>query len=158
MIKSKLICNVVMGIVAGLWSLTSCSRIEEVSTVEAVTRSCIYCDQVEEMPQFPGGTKKLKEYIEANTCYPEGAEDSCVQGRVIVTFIVEEDGSLTETRVVRGLDPLFDAEAVRVVESMPKWIPGKLNGKTVRIRYTIPVRFQLKGTDSTGNDSNGQQG
>ena len=101
-------------------------------------------DVVEQMPSFPGGQQKLMEYLSENTRYPEGLGESCIQGRVILTFVVERDGSISDVKVVRSLDPLLDKEAVRVVSSMPKWIPGKQNGVAVRVKYTIPVTFRLK--------------
>ena len=101
-------------------------------------------DVVEQMPSFPGGSKKLVEYLSEKTRYPKDLEETCIQGRVILTFVVERDGSISDVKVVRSLDPLLDKEAVRVVSSMPKWIPGKQNGVAVRVKYTIPVTFRLK--------------
>lgn len=101
-------------------------------------------DVVEQMPSFPGGSKKLMEYLSEKTRYPKDLEETCIQGRVILTFVVERDGSISDVKVVRSLDPLLDKEAVRVVSSMPKWIPGKQNGVAVRVKYTIPVTFRLK--------------
>lgn len=101
-------------------------------------------DVVEQMPSFPGGSKKLVEYLSEKTRYPKDLEETCIQGRVILTFVVEKDGSISDVKVVRSLDPLLDKEAVRVVSSMPKWIPGKQNGVAVRVKYTIPVTFRLK--------------
>ena len=101
-------------------------------------------DVVQQMPSFPGGDRKLMEYLAENTRYPKVCEESCVHGRVIVTLVIEKDGSISNVKVVRSLDPLMDAEAVRVVSSMPKWYPGKQNGVTVRVRYIIPVTFRLQ--------------
>lgn len=102
-------------------------------------------DSVDEMPQFPGGVQKLFEFLTTNVRYPKEAEDKCLQGRVIVSFIVEKDGSLSDTKVVGSIDPVLDAEALRVVNSMPNWIPGKQNGEPVRVKYVVPVRFLLDG-------------
>ena len=99
---------------------------------------------VEQMPFFPGGDKKLMEYLATNIRYPKGCDDTSVQGRVIVTFVVEKDGSISDVKVVRSLHPLFDEEAVRVVSSMPKWIPGRQNGVAYRVKYTLPVTFRLE--------------
>ena len=99
---------------------------------------------VEQMPMFPGGDKKLMEYLMENIRYPEALAETCVQGRVICTFVVEKDGSISDAKVVKSLDPLLDAEAVRVLSSMPKWIPGKQNGVAVRTKYTVPVAFRLQ--------------
>ena len=101
-------------------------------------------DVVQQMPLFPGGDKKLMEYLAENTHYPKECEESCIQGRVIVTLVIEKDGSISNVKVVRSLDPLMDAEAVRVVSSMPKWYPGKQNGIAIRVKYTLPVSFRLQ--------------
>jgi protein TonB len=98
---------------------------------------------VEQMPSFPGGEKKLKEYFTENIHYPEELAESDVQGRVIVIFVVEKDGSISNVKVVKSLHPLLDKEAVRVVSLMPKWRPGKQNGVSYRVRYVIPVNFRL---------------
>ena len=101
-------------------------------------------DVVEEMPQFPGGPSALFEYLSKNIKYPVVAEENGVQGRVIVTFVVERDGSITDVKVVKSVDPSLDKEAQRVVKSMPHWIPGKQNGSAVRVKYTVPVTFKLQ--------------
>ena len=99
---------------------------------------------VEQMPSFPGGQRALYEYLSRNTRYPEELGESCIQGRVIVTFVVEKDGGISNVKVAKSLHPLLDKEAVRVVSSMPKWCPGKQNGVTYRVKYTLPVTFRLK--------------
>ena len=104
----------------------------------------VFGDIAEQMPMFPGGDRKLMEFIEDNVQYPPECEESCIQGRVIVKFLVERDGSISQAKVVRSLDPLLDAEALRVVNAMPKWRPGRQGGVTVPVRYTIPVTFRLK--------------
>ena len=104
----------------------------------------IFGDIAEQMPMFQGGDRKLMEYLENNVQYPPECEETCVQGRVVVTFLVERDGSISQAKVAKSLDPLLDAEALRVVNAMPKWIPGRQNGVTVAVRYTIPVTFRLK--------------
>ena len=101
-------------------------------------------DVVEQMPQFPGGQQALFEYLSKNIKYPVIAEENGVQGRVIVTFVVERDGSITDVKVVKSVDPSLDKEAQRVVKAMPHWIPGKQNGCAVRVQYTVPVKFRLK--------------
>ena len=99
---------------------------------------------VEQMPSFPGGDRKLMDYLKENIRYPEEAAEACVQGRVICTFVVERDGSIGHVKVAKSLDPLLDEEALRVVSGMPKWIPGKQNGVSVRTKYAIPVNFRLQ--------------
>ena len=105
-------------------------------------------DVVEEMPQFPGGPSKLFEFLAKNVNYPTEAEKANIQGRVIATFVVEKDGSISNVKVVKSVDPLLDAEAVRVINAMPNWLPGKQNGKEVRVKYTVPISFHLQGKDA----------
>ena len=100
-------------------------------------------DVVEEMPQYPGGPQALFEFLGKNVHYPEEAEKAGIQGRVIATFIVEKDGSISEPTVVKSVDPLLDAEALRVISAMPNWKPGKQNGEVVRVKYTVPLSFNL---------------
>ena len=101
-------------------------------------------DVVEQMPSFPGGQGALMSWLGSNIKYPVVAEENGVQGRVVCTFVVERDGSITDVKVVRGVDPSLDKEAVRVLKAMPKWIPGKQNGSAVRVKYTVPVTFRLQ--------------
>ena len=101
-------------------------------------------DVVEEMPSFPGGSAALMSYLSSNTKYPVVAQENGVQGRVIVSFVVERDGSISDVKVARSVDPSLDREAQRVVKSMPKWKPGKQNGSAVRVKYTVPVVFRLQ--------------
>lgn len=101
-------------------------------------------DVVEEMPHFPGGPAALQAFLSSNTKYPVVAQENGVQGRVTVSFVVERDGSITDVKVVRSVDPSLDREASRVVRSMPRWSPGKQNGSTVRVKYTVPVVFRLQ--------------
>ena len=99
---------------------------------------------VEDMPMFPGGESALLSYIGKSVKYPVIAQENGIQGRVIVSFVVEKDGSVADATVVRGVDPSLDKEALRVVNAMPKWTPGKQRGKPVRVKYTLPVTFRLQ--------------
>ena len=99
---------------------------------------------VEQMPSFPGGDKALMDFLSNNVKYPVVAQENGVQGRVVISFVVEKDGSITDVRVVRSVDPSLDKEAARVVKSMPRWIPGKQNGAAVRVKYNVPVSFRLQ--------------
>lgn len=99
---------------------------------------------VEEPTEFPGGPDALNSYLSKNIRYPEIAQENGIQGRVIVQFVVERDGSTAHIEVARGVDPALDKEAVRVVKEMPKWKPGKQRGKAVRTKYTLPVVFRLQ--------------
>ena len=99
---------------------------------------------VEQMPLFPGGDAALMGYLRDNIHYPTVAAENGVQGRVVVGFVVERDGSITDVNVLRSVDPSLDREAVRVVKSMPRWTPGKQNGSAVRVKYQVPVTFRLQ--------------
>ena len=101
-------------------------------------------DVVEEMPSFPGGQGALMQYLASNIKYPVVAQENGVQGRVIVQFVVNSDGTIVDPVVVRGVDPYLDKEALRVISTMPKWKPGKQRGKAVRVKYTVPVMFRLQ--------------
>ena len=101
-------------------------------------------DQVEEMPEFPGGMPALIEFLQTNIKYPKDAIKQDVGGRVMVMFVVETDGSISNVRVARKVFPSLDKEAVRVVKAMPKWKPGKEKGRPVRVNFTLPVVFSTK--------------
>ena len=101
-------------------------------------------DVVEQMPSYPGGMGALMQYLSSNIKYPVIAEENGIQGRVICTFVVERDGSITDVKIAKSVDPSLDKEAMRVVSKMPKWIPGKQNGSAVRVKYTLPVTFRLQ--------------
>lgn len=98
---------------------------------------------VEEMPEFPGGTMALLEYLRSNIKYPKECRDNNIQGRVLVSFIVGKDGKITNPEIVLGVDPALDAEAMKVVAAMPEWKPGTQKGEKVRVQYTIPINFRL---------------
>lgn len=100
-------------------------------------------DVVEQMPLFSGGQVELMKYLSANVKYPEVSQKNGVQGRVVVKFVVEKDGSVSLAKVVKSVNKELDAEALRVVNAMPKWTPGKQNGRSVRVYYTLPVTFRL---------------
>ena len=99
---------------------------------------------VEQMPMCPGGDAALMSYLRDNIHYPTVAAENGVQGRVVVGFVVERDGSITDVKVLRSVDPSLDREAMRVVKSMPRWTPGKQNGSAVRVKYQVPVTFRLQ--------------
>ena len=101
-------------------------------------------DMVEQMPQFPGGPSELMKYIADHMKYPTIAQENGTQGRVTCQFVVGSDGSVRDVKVLRGVDPYLDKEAIRVIKSMPKWIPGKQNGKAVSVKYTVPIIFKLQ--------------
>jgi protein TonB len=130
--------------VLGLWALivilTGCA-----AEKDPLITSPLSYDKLTEptMPKYPGGTEKMFDFIADNLRWPYD-DESCIQGRVIVSFIVEKDGSLTDIKVEKSIDPLFDKEAVRVVKSMPKWEPGMWNGKPARVKFFVPIRFRLE--------------
>lgn len=100
---------------------------------------------VENAPQYPGGTTALMEFLGKNTRYPEAAHKAGVQGRAIVQFVVEKDGSISNIKIAKSASPELDGEAIRVISTMPAWIPGKQRGQAVRVRFTVPVMFRLSG-------------
>lgn len=99
---------------------------------------------VEQKPEFPGGEAEMYKWLGNNIVYPSAASEEGIQGRVVVEFVVGRDGSITNVRVVRPRHPALDKEAVRVIKSMPKWIPGRNNGQPVKVTYTLPVSFKLQ--------------
>ena len=112
------------------------------STAQTKKNNMVF-DIVEVMPQDPGGQIAMLQYLMKNIKYPEQAMKEGIQGRVTVRFIVEKDGSISDVKPVLSVHPLLNKEAVRVVKSMPKWSPGKHNGKPVRVRFNLPVMFKL---------------
>lgn len=112
-------------------------------TVVSQSNQNVY-DEVEVMPEFPGGVTAMYDFLYANINYPKDAIKQDVGGRVMVMFVIETDGSLSNVRVARKVFPSLDAEAVRVVKTMPKWKPGKEKGRPVRVNYTIPIVFSIK--------------
>ena len=102
-------------------------------------------DVVEVMPQFPGGVQELFSFLSKTVKYPAEAEKAGTQGRVIATFVVRKDGSISDAHIVKSVDPLLDAEALRVINAMPAWTPGSQSGKPVNVKYTVPITFRLDG-------------
>ena len=113
----------------------------QIKNVESMEKTF---EVVEQMPAFPGGDAALMKYLSENIKYPKAAEKAGEQGRVVVNFIVEKDGAISNVNVVRSVTPTLDAEAVRVIKAMPKWVPGKQDGQFVRVKYNVPVSFRLK--------------
>ena len=150
MTRGKSICNVlkavtVIGMSVGIATLTSCGKEAELLTPPAeVKQPMVFSCGFEVSPSFPGGQKALMEYLAANVQYPDTMEDTCAQGRVVVNFVVERDGSITEPQIVKSVCQALDEEALRVVNAMPKWMPGKQNGNAVRVKYVLPITFRLK--------------
>ena len=99
---------------------------------------------VEEMPEFPGGTAELQKYLATSVRYPVIAQENGVQGRVYIQFVINQNGEVTNAVVLRGVDPSLDKEALRVVQAMPKWKPGKQRNRPVRVSYTVPINFVLQ--------------
>ena len=98
---------------------------------------------VENMPEFPGGTQALLQYLKKNIKYPTICQEQGIQGRVVVQFVVNKDGSIVDPEVIKPVNPYLDKEALRVVSTMPKWKPGEQRGKPVRVKFTLPVQFKL---------------
>ena len=101
-------------------------------------------DEADQMPEFPGGQEALMKFIADNVKYPTECEQKRVEGRVLVRFVIDEQGSVTDPNVIKSVDPQLDAEALRVVKLMPKWNPGQNEGKAVAVKYTIPFTFRLQ--------------
>ena len=117
-------------------------RSEPQNKPQSVNSTRVY-DVVEQMPSFPGGISGLRTYLNQNIRYPAEAQEICVQGRVVVSFVVGKDGHISDVTVLRSVDPSLDKEAVRVIRNMPRWSPGKQGGEPVRVRYNVPVSFRL---------------
>ena len=128
----------VLGLCALIFILTGCAAEKEPLIISPLSQDIM---TEPTMPKYPGGTEKMFEFIAYNLRWPD--DDACIQGRVVVSFIVEKDGSLTDVKVEKSLDPSFDKEAIRVVKSMPKWEPGMWRGKPARVKYCIPIKFRL---------------
>ena len=123
---------------------TNSAVIESSASQDNAPQSKVY-DSVEQMPEFPGGMEALIDFLSSNVHYPENAVKNDVEGRVLVQFVIEKTGEIGDVKVVRSVDEELDAEAVRVVKSMPKFEPGRINGKAVAVWYTLPIMFKLKG-------------
>ena len=108
-------------------------------------------DVVEQAPEFPGGPQAMMQFIKDNLKYPQIAKENGIQGRVILQFVVDETGKVTDPKVIRSIDPSLDTEAIRLVLSMPRWMPGMQDGKAVAVRYTIPVIFKLETAEETSS-------
>ncbi len=115
-----------------------------VQVEEEVIDEIISFAKIEEKPSFPGGDSEMMKFIATSIKYPTKAAEMGVEGTVVIQFVIGKDGKVTDAKVVRGKDPLLDKEALRVVNSMPAWKPGKQGGKPVRVAYTLPVRFKLQ--------------
>ena len=130
-------------IIMSLMAMFGFTTVNAQKTVVAEKNQQVF-DIVEQMPEYPGGLPALLDYLNQNVKYPEDAEKQKIEGRVLAIFVVETDGSISNVEVVKPVFPSLDAEAVRVLAAMPKWTPGKQSGKLVRVKYTVPINFQLK--------------
>ena len=130
-------------IIMSLMAMFGLTTVSAQKTVVAEKNQQVF-DIVEQMPEYPGGLPALLDYLNQNVKYPEDAEKQKIEGRVLAVFVVETDGSISNVEVVKPVFPSLDAEAVRVLAAMPKWTPGKQSGKLVRVKYTVPINFNLK--------------
>ena len=130
-------------IMMSLMAMLGLTTVSAQKTVVAEKNQQVF-DVVEQMPEYPGGIQALFEYLQQNVKYPEDAVKQKIEGRVIATFVVETDGSINNVEVVKPAFPSLDAEAVRVLSAMPKWTPGMQSGKVVRVKYTVPINFNMK--------------
>ena len=122
---------------------TETAQTLESETIEDKEENDEVYQVVDQMPEFPGGMEALEAFIKDNIHYPDSAKNNNMQGRVLVSFVVNKDGSIADPVVIRSADHIFDNEAITVIRSMPNWIPGKLHGETVRVQFTVPVTFRL---------------
>lgn len=123
---------------------TAITAVMQVATQEEEKEETAVFFIVEEMPEFPGGQLALRTFIAQSIKYPVIAQENGIQGKVFVNFVVAKDGTITNAKIFRGVDPSLDKEALRVVNSLPKWKPGKQGGKPVRVSYTVPINFVLQ--------------
>lgn len=130
---------ILMSMMAVFCLTTACAQ----KTVVSQKSQKVY-EVVEVMPEFPGGMPALIEFLSTNVKYPEDAAKQKVEGRVMVSFVVETDGSISDVKIMRRVFPSLDDEALRVVKMMPKWLPGKMNGEVVRVHYTLPISYRLR--------------
>lgn len=133
----------VLLILALLFTYVMVNAQNNTGSKEKTSNEKIY-DVVEMPPSFPGGQAALLAWIASHVNYPQKAMESRIEGRVIVGFVIECDGSVSQAKIIRSVDPLLDDEAIRVVMGMPKWTPGRQNGKNVRVKYNVPVNFRLQ--------------
>lgn len=133
----------VLFILALLFTYVMVNAQNNTGSKEKTSNEKIY-DVVEMPPSFPGGQAALLAWIASHVNYPQKAMESRIEGRVIVGFVIECDGSVSQAKIIRSVDPLLDDEAIRVVMGMPKWTPGRQNGKNVRVKYNVPVNFRLQ--------------
>ncbi len=120
-----------------------CLMMATLMTLSSEAQTDKVYDRVEVMPEFPGGMQGLFEYMQNNVNYPKEAKNQKIEGRVIVSFIVEKDGSISEVHPLTAVHPLLDKEAMRLVNEMPRWKPGTEKGKAVRVSFALPVSFKL---------------
>ena len=129
---------ILISLMAGCCLMTANAQ----KTVVSQTDQKVF-DTVEQMPEYPGGMQAMIEFLQTNMKYPEDAAKQKVEGRVMVQFVVETDGSITDVHVAKQVFPSLDAEAIRVVQAMPKWTPGMDKGRVVRVKYNLPIVFRM---------------
>ena len=137
---------VIVGVSASLLAAPAYSQSQQttpVNTQKTPQKVGVMVGVVEQTAQFPGGGTELLKFIEKEMTYPPAAMERKQEGRVVVTFVIEKDGRVTEARVTKSVSPLLDAEALRIVGKMPRWVPGKQNGQTVKTKFTLPINFKL---------------
>ena len=154
----------VVGVSMGLAALTSCeSQLTEMNADNSISSAMTQSvgnrisewmgDIVEHHPSFPGGQQALLDFLRQNVNYPEQAKKDSIEGRVVVGFVIDTDGSITDPKIVRSVHPLLDAEALWVVKLMPKWEPGSENGTPVKVKYNLPISFKIGEPSSLPTDN-----
>jgi protein TonB len=140
----RILCLLLLVLMASVGAFAqSAIRYAPVDVEEEDPDEFLIFEMVEMKPRFPGGEASMMQFISASIMYPTISMENDVQGRVFVQFVINRDGSIANVKVLRGVDPYLDKEAVRVVSTMPKWEPGMHRGKAVRVRYTVPITFRL---------------
>lgn len=149
--KKLILSLLLLSSVAAFAQTSEDTKIYESDALPIIKEECINPHMVDgvlmscsKMPEYPGGFEALLQFLKDNLYFPPSAKEANIQGTVYVQFIVEIDGSLTHVEIKKGVDPDLDAEAVRVVKLMPKWIPGEQAGKKVRVKFTLPIKFRLQ--------------
>lgn len=132
-----------------LLTLTISTKAQDTTKVKSTEPILDFCDT---QPQFPGGPDAMAAYVQANVTYPEESKKRNEEGTVYAQFVVNLDGTISDIVILKGVSPLLDAEAIRVIKSMPHWTPGAQQGKPVRVRYVVPIHFVIQDSKSKGND------
>jgi TonB family protein len=140
-LKNKSMYKSLLIIIVGLLPIASFAQVKSEEVVEVPAEKVF--NFVETMPEFPGGQKEISRFVQMNVHYPDSAREEGIEGKVYISFIVDTVGNVIDANVIRRVHPLLDNEALRVVNSMPKWTPGTQRGKPVKVKFNLPINFKL---------------